>query len=431
MTTFDRSDQLDQLDRRVVDALDAIATSRRPDYLDDVLQRTARTAQRPPLRTLRRLPMNRITIAAVAAALAGVLVGGALILSRASLPNVGHPTSSLSAVPTALATPGSPSGESSPMPSATPPAGPLFSTALRSTWVADAAPAASPGSPRSLTRLVVSASGDRLSIVDAGVETFVSRAANEITTELDLVSSGTAGGCQVGDVGRYGVAFASDGTIAGSEGTFLVVSPIEDRCAARASALGRHWVHAIDAESDGGRGIATSFNPMFLITLPQSESIATDPGPDALKLYQPDRSLVAVRNPLGYVVPNCSFTGAERPIDPTIAAWTDYLRSFPGFTVETLPLRVDGHPAMIETISTIQTADCPFHRVKVWFTADGTNYGWDVQQGNTFVLGLVEVDGSLFLFQWYPNQVDEQAEIARDELQALLSTVRFTDSLPQ
>ena len=428
MTAFD---QFDPFERRISEAIEEIAAARRPDYLDAILQRTARTAQRPPL--LARWGFrsrSRFAIVVAAAGLVVAVAGGALLFGRATPPNVG-PSPTPIPTPRALSTPGSLTEEPSPTPG---PTGPLLPSALRSTWVANAGAAASPGGTSSLIRLVVSSSGDRLSIFEADVETFASRAANDLTSELDIVSTSTAGGCQVGDPGRYGFAFGTDGTIAGSDGTFLAVTPIEDRCAARASALGRGWVHTIDGESNGGRGIATSFNPMFLITLPLAESNATaDAGLDELKLHQPDRSLIVVRNPLGYVVPNCGFGGDRRPIDPTIAAWTDYLRSFPGFTVETLPMSVDGHPATILTIRSTQTGDCAFGRVKVWFTADGTNYGWDIQQGNTAFLGVVEVDGSLFLFQWSLAGTPDaaQAVLTRDELQALLATVRFTDSLPQ
>ena len=44
MTTFDR---FDPFDRRIGEALDGLAPLRRPDYLDDILQLTARTSQRP------------------------------------------------------------------------------------------------------------------------------------------------------------------------------------------------------------------------------------------------------------------------------------------------------------------------------------------------------------------------------------------------
>jgi Tol biopolymer transport system component len=44
VTTFDR---FDPFERRIGEALDGIAPQRRPDYLDDLLQRTARSSQRP------------------------------------------------------------------------------------------------------------------------------------------------------------------------------------------------------------------------------------------------------------------------------------------------------------------------------------------------------------------------------------------------
>ena len=56
MTTFDR---FDPFERRISDAIDAIAVARRPDYLDTVLQLTARTSQRPRWSFLERwLPMD-------------------------------------------------------------------------------------------------------------------------------------------------------------------------------------------------------------------------------------------------------------------------------------------------------------------------------------------------------------------------------------
>ncbi|HEU0243501.1 MAG TPA: hypothetical protein VFQ75_06305 [Candidatus Limnocylindrales bacterium] len=47
MTAFDRFDPFDPLEQRVLAAIDEIAAPRRPEYLDDVLQLTARSTQRP------------------------------------------------------------------------------------------------------------------------------------------------------------------------------------------------------------------------------------------------------------------------------------------------------------------------------------------------------------------------------------------------
>jgi WD40-like Beta Propeller Repeat len=56
MTAFDRSTALD---RRISEALEEIAVPQRPDYLDDIFQRTARMSQRPRWTFLERwLPMD-------------------------------------------------------------------------------------------------------------------------------------------------------------------------------------------------------------------------------------------------------------------------------------------------------------------------------------------------------------------------------------
>lgn len=56
MTTIDR---FDPFERRISEAIDEIAAARRPDYLDDIFQLTARTSQRPRWSFLERwLPMD-------------------------------------------------------------------------------------------------------------------------------------------------------------------------------------------------------------------------------------------------------------------------------------------------------------------------------------------------------------------------------------
>jgi len=56
MTTFDR---FDPFERRISDAIDEIAATRLPEYLDDILRQTVRTAQRPRWTFLERwLPVD-------------------------------------------------------------------------------------------------------------------------------------------------------------------------------------------------------------------------------------------------------------------------------------------------------------------------------------------------------------------------------------
>ncbi len=380
-----------------------------PDrIMSAVLQATESMPQvrRPLALAFRRFPqMNRVTYAAAAAVVVAVLASGALLF-RPSV-NIGGPP-----------TP-SPAQSATPAPLAQAP------ESLRSAWVADAGPTASPGSPSSLFRLVINAA--RASVFDAGVESLISLPGLNQSGELELVSTSSVGGCQLGDLGRYRFAFGSDGTEPGSEGTQLALTVMADACAARQAALERPWVHAIDADSGGGRGVATAFSPMFLITLPPAKYVARV-GLDSMEAVSttPDRTLYAVHNPVGWTDPCAATGGSKRPIDPTIAAFTAYLRTLPGFTVQSSDLQIDGHPAVLLTIPSIQTADCPSGRVNEWTSSDPSDTnGWLLRQGDTDVVYLVEVNGSLVLLQWLG------AGVTTEEEQALFATVRFTDTLPR
>ncbi len=86
MTAIDR---FDPFERRIATAIDEIAAARLPDYLDDILQQTARTPQRPrwtfperwiPVNTtltrptpVGRLPVRQLVVLAVLVALAATL----------------------------------------------------------------------------------------------------------------------------------------------------------------------------------------------------------------------------------------------------------------------------------------------------------------------------------------------------------------------
>jgi peroxiredoxin len=369
----------------------------------DVLQAIESTPQvrRPLIPALRRFPpMNRLTFLAAAAAVIAVLVGGGLLLRPSA--NIGGP-------PPASAT-ASPPGQSQ---------GPASAPdALRSTWLADGGPGAG-GSAGSAIRLVFSSAGNQVSILDAGVSTFKSKPVAGPADELDLALIGSDAGCQVGDIGRYRFALSSDGT-------FLTLTSVADACAARASQLGRPWVLAIDANNKGGRGVAAAFAPMFLMTLPVG-GYAADVGADSLTLTStsPDRTLIAVRNPVGFADPCSSTGGSKLPVAPTIKAFTAYMKTLPGFTVQSSNLEIDGKSAVLLTIPSTATDTCPSHRVMEWSAgAPGAKGGWLLTQGDTDIVYLVEVNGSLVLMQWLG------AGVTTAEEQGLLSTVHFTDTLP-
>jgi hypothetical protein len=375
----------------------------------NVLQAIESTPQvrRPLVPAMRRFPsMNRLPLAAAAAVTIVAVLAGAAIFSRPS------------------STVGGPSPSASPLPSVNVALAPV---ALRATWLADAGPSASPGAAGSLLRLVINSAGDAVSILNGGSATFASRPVAGAFDELAITAVASADGCQAGDLGRYRFAFGTDGAVPGSVGTLLSLTVVADGCATRMAMLNRTWVHAIDATSAGGRGMAAAFTPMFLITLPPASYVSAV-GTDSLTLTSgtPDRTLIAVRNPLGWSDPCSDTGGARRPLAPTIAAFTAYMGTLPGFTVQSSGLQIDGHAAVRLIIPSVLTADCPTHRVNEWTAGASVGPGgWLLNQGDTDVLYLVEVNGNLVLLQWLGTGVTSAEE------QALLATVHFTEALPQ
>ena len=365
--------------------------------------------RRPLIPALRRFSsMNRAIYAAAAAVTIAVVAGGALLLKPGG--NTGGPPSP------------SPTG-TAPTQSTTPA---LVPESLRATWIAQAGPAPTPGSPAPLLRLIISAAGGQASVVDAGAPSFVSNVAATQTGEIAFTSSDTTGGCQIGDLGRYGFALGADGAVTGSDGTTLALTLVADTCAARSAALNRAWVHAIDAPSTGGRGISTAFAPKFLVTLPRADySPQNTTDWVTITSATPDRTLIVVKNPVGWADPCSSTGGAKLPVAPTIKAFTAYLRTLPGFTVNSADLQIDGRPAAHLTIPSVQTADCPGNRVNEWSGVADVSGGWHLSQGETDVLTLIEVNGDLILVQWLGNGVTSEEELA------LLATLHFTDTLPQ
>jgi Tol biopolymer transport system component len=100
MTTFDR---FDPFERRIAEAIDEIAPTRLPDYLDDVFRQTARTAQRPRWTFLERwLPVDtalarpgpapRLALRPLLVlALVGLVAAAALAIAAGSRPRVPAP----------------------------------------------------------------------------------------------------------------------------------------------------------------------------------------------------------------------------------------------------------------------------------------------------------------------------------------------------
>ena len=432
MTAFDG---FDTLDRRIADSLEAIAEPRLPEYLQDVLRQTERTAQRRPLGSWSFRPMSRVTFAAMAGALAAILVGGALILNRATVPNVGaSPSPSRTPFSTPLVT-GLPAGMGYPTD--------LDRTADQarySTWIAETGPIA--GLPALARRVRLSIDFDRTQIeLRTGAGNLTTSVHQVVTATTDivlggvvtgtmpvigLVASGDGDGCHKGDFGRYSAAFGSSPATP-DEYVLMELTLVDDACATRAALLGLGWIRANDRSGSGGRGIVEfGSNTLLVVTLPGG-FYDTDRGLDFVSIAdpKPPRTLIVVKDPAGFAVPCSADGGGRLPIAPKAADFLAYLRALPGFSVHTTSLTVDGRPAVRVTVPTAQTADCPSHRVIEWTAAAQPSGGrdWQLDQGDTDVLYLVEVGSDLYLLQWLGGDVTPAEE------QSVIGTASWLTSL--
>jgi hypothetical protein len=250
--------------------------------------------------------------------------------------------------------------------------------------------------------------------------------------QLVLTTSEAGGACGVGDVGQYQV-------VPGAEVVNLVA--IREDCGARRQFLVEPWVRALDAANAGGRGVIDRFVPgdKVLVTLPDGRYLASVSA-DAASLTdeQADRTLLVVRDPIGLAEPCSSSGGAKVDVESTSAAFSAYLDTLPGLTVQSEAITIDGRPASKLTIPTTVTGDCPGGRVAEWTPRNAaTNTFWFIRQGDMDRLYLVDVDRpcavgeaaptgcrDLFLVQWLGAGVTDAEE------QSILDTIAFREDLP-
>ena len=345
-----------------------------------------------------RSPMNRLTLVAAAAALGVAVVGGAILLTGGSSGPAPHPS-----------------------PTATPA---LAAQELRATWLVDKGPGIGAGSPRLVARLIIPASGDALSIQEEGSESFQSLATSNQAGQLVVTATSISGGCQVGDVGRYGFAFASDGALPATDGTQLALTAADDACAARMTALQRPWFHALDADSHGGRGVIAAFSSFLYLTLPKDSFRGSSDGA-SVTIESSSRTMIVVKNPVGYSDPCAAGGGAKVEVATTVDGFVSYLDTLPGLTPSTPePVAIQGATAMYVQVPTVQTADCPSRRVEEWTQSLDASGGWHINQGETDVLYLIEIGTDLYLVQWLGDGVTHAEELA------VISSLSFRTALP-
>jgi hypothetical protein len=368
-----------------------------------VLQAAETTPQvRRPTRwpTWRSFRMTRLPIIATVVATLVVVIGGGMLFLRSNDRGFGTP------VP-------SPTPTVEPSPAA-------FPESLRGAWVADAGALAGASDPGARLRLVVGPGGDRLWMPtdQAGTTALNSDGVGSTADELTVATSFADTGCTVGDQGRYRWALSADGVE-------LTLTPIDDACAHRSAALARTWFHTFEGLTDGGPGVASAFDPAFRVTLPTG-AFSGSYGADSIDIESSalDRTMFAVKDPMGSTDPCAADGGAKKPIAPGIDAFVAYLRTLPGVTVNTTDITIDGHRAVKITMPVSTTVACPDGKIKEWTTKDPADTGWWlIRPGDTDIIYVVELPTATYLLQWLGGGVTDTEE------QQVLSTVHFLDNL--
>jgi hypothetical protein len=387
--------------------------SEMPDrVLAGVLQAVETTPQvrLPLVQAIRRSPfMTRLTLYGGVAAVALVAAVGTAALLGGNRPSAGGPSPSPTVAPTVSPT--------------TPPSAAL-PAALRGPWAA-VAPTGGELPPGHTIRLVPTPDGRTVAfdIGSASLLASVVQSVDDGGITLRLVADGN--GCVAGDLGVYG--WAMDAL-----GLHLTMTLVSDPCAERATAVVRPWVRALDAQaaldtaSGSNRGVVSRMDVPFLVTLTdgiyQTNVTANAFGAED---FTPGhvRSFFAVLDPWG-IKDNCTGNGgAGVRVDPTIDAFSAYLATLPGFTVQSEPITVAGATRAVRlTVPTTPTTGCS----KVWEWAESFNQfagRWFISAGDTDVIYLVERDGHLLLFQWLGD------DVTRAEEMDVISSIDFDTGL--
>ena len=233
--------------------------------------------------------------------------------------------------------------------------------------------------------------------------------------ELRLRAKATIG-CPVDTEGRYAWTRSTDGL-------FLTLDLIEDGCPARATSLARTWTRSLGAVNDGRHGVINYFSPAIQVVLPEGRWAAGGAFEGADISEDSGLNIIAVKNPAGLSDPCSTDGGNHVAIDPTIATFSDYLGSIPGFTLAPTALEIDGHEAVHLAITT--SADVGCEKIFEWATSDlSDSHNWFITPGDPDSLWLVQVDADLYLIAYLGPRVT----LADQE--AVMSSIRFVDELP-
>ncbi len=407
MTAFDK---FDPFERRIATAIEEIAMSRTPDYLDDILQHTVRTSQRPRWTFLERWTrVNRLTIAAAGATLAAVVAIGVLMNFR---PVNGPGTSP------------SPSPSLTSAPEATKEAVVAAPEEIWGDWIADVDGLPEIDMPAGMIQLSVDwQDGKRvwLQTTPDYRQLLSSSALLANAGELRIRSNAAENQCPDGSEGRYQWSRSPDGE-------FLTLTLIEDACSDRAAVFARTWVRSLGAVNDGGLGVIYGVSPMVQVALPRGQRVAAGSGDGWQEIMtfgdaQPFQAFVVIANPGGFGDP-CSTTDPQKiDIAPTTADFIAYLQGLPHVSVTPAATEIDGRAAIRFDYSIDDLAGCESGDIQVLHPQDPVeSQTWTSVAGELQRMYIVQMDPTTTFLLWYQGNSETEQQV--------IGSIRFIDPLP-
>lgn len=409
---------IDPFERQLPVALTRLADPRTPDYLTDILGRTARTRQRSAWRSLERwLPVFSLTspralALLVVAALAAVLLGSAL------LGGGGGPAPVPSSSPSPAAASPSSAGAAEPP------------TSLVGGWVA-ASRGTGPEDPNLTFIQVGKRSGDspiRLWVDRPGFDPIQSASIVETSPGVVRLESNDAnGGCKTGDLGSYRWSTTTDGQ-------WLTFDAIEDACDARSAVLPGTWQRSLAHSNAGGPGIFAAFSPLFTVTLPpgeysgrgigETDTVVTETNTYTFKLW---KDIDAFADPCDLDAGRIDLEG----MDQVVAYFTEDPRfevtRQEEFTIDgrrAVEIKFNLGPNQTEPCWAFDGNESDRSAILTYIPHAAPGGFWNGQIGTPGLVVVTEVDGVSLVLE--PLTFDFGMAVDR----AMLDTIRFLDALP-
>ena len=248
---------------------------------------------------------------------------------------------------------------------------------------------------------------------DDGSIRFVARGASD---GIEVAASPLPG-CSAPDAGGYRLERSDDGLR-------LTLTPIEDVCPARASVLGRTWIHALSEPNHGGLGVVDAFDPLFTVQLPEGVYTISRTT-DAMEVHNQiqDQGFLMFKDPQGFVDP-CDVGAGRYEVAPGAQAWVDYFAQLHGFTTDSVTdLLVDGHKAKSLVVHIDVDQSCPSGNLSEWQPKNETSdFHSFLRPGDTDYMVVVELADATLLFQVLPTPEALGGQV--------IGSIRFLEGLP-